>query len=70
VELVVYPPRKTPFEIVSEFLSGSSAQASAGRWLASTLSRAELDLLRAARGPFSRARRGEALALMPFRFVR
>ena len=34
------------------------------------LSKGEIDILRAARGPAATFRRGEALALMPFRLLR
>ena len=69
VEMVVYPPRKTLYELVSEEFS-SSAQASAMKVLASDLSSAELEILRAIRGPLTMFRRGEILALMPFQFLR
>lgn len=70
VELVVYPPRKSFYEIVSDQLSGARQPAAFGGWLAANLSKAEIDALRAIRGPSSMFRRGEALALMPFTFLR
>jgi len=70
VELVVYPPRKSFYEIVSDELSGARQSAALGGWLAANLSTAEIDALRAIRGPSALFRRGEALALMPFTFLR
>jgi hypothetical protein len=42
----------------------------AAAWLASHLTPAEVETLRAMRGPFAPFQRGEPLALMPFTFVR
>ena len=66
VQLVPFPPRKTFFEVISETMSGASDVA----LTPSSLSAVELNALRALRGPFVLFRRGEALALMPFTFVR
>jgi protease-4 len=70
VELVIYPPRKSFYELVSEELSGARQQAAVGAWLSANLSKAELDALRALRGPSVLFRRGEPLALMPLTFLR
>jgi protease IV len=73
VELVVYPPRKSFYELLSEQFSGSgeSAQSAAvTAWLSANLSSGEIEALRILRGPFAMFRRGEPLALLPFTFVR
>jgi protease-4 len=70
VEIVVYPPRKSFYEIVSDEFSGARESAAIDAWLSANLSRGELDILRAVRGPSTWFRRGEPLALMPFTFVR
>jgi protease-4 len=66
VQLVPYPPRKSFFELMSETLSGGGQ----ARWLSEHLSAAELESLRALRGPYGMFKPGEALALMPFRVLR
>ena len=70
VELVAFPPRKSFYELLSDQFSGSSESIAMGAWLNANLSRGELDALRVARGPLTMFRRGEALALMPFTFLR
>ena len=70
VELVIYPPRKSFYALVSDQFSGSSESATVGAWLNANLSRGELEVLRTMRGPLALFRRGEPLALMPFTFVR
>jgi protease-4 len=65
VQLVVYPPPKSFYELITE-LSGARQQAAAAAWL----SAGELAALRALRGPAVLFRRGEPLALMPFTFLR
>src|SRR6266545_2609603 len=70
VELVIYPPRKSFYELVSDQLSGSSESMAVGAWLNVNLSKSELEAIRAMRGPFAMFRRGEVLALMPFTFLR
>jgi protease IV len=73
VELVIYPPRKSFYELLSEQLSGSSDsfQSAAFReWLNVNLSKGEIEALRIMRGTFAMFRRGEPLALMPFTFLR
>jgi protease-4 len=70
VEIVVYPPRKSFYEILTEEFSGSTESRLAAAWLASNLSNGELQVLRSIRGPLGLFRRGEPLALMPFSFLR
>ena len=73
VEVVVYPPRKSFYELLSEQFSGSSdsLQAAAlAAWMHANLTRGEIEALRAIRGPLSMFRPGEVLALMPFTFLR
>jgi protease-4 len=73
VEIVVYPPRKSFYELLSEQFSGSSdsLQAAAlSAWMDTNLSKGEIEALRAMRGPLTMFRRGEILALMPFTFLR
>jgi protease-4 len=73
VEIVVYPPRKSFYELLSEQLSGSgdSAQSAAiTAWLSANLSSGEIEALRIMRGPFAMFRRGEPLALLPVTFLR
>ena len=70
VELVVYPPRKSFYELLSDQFSGAGESMAIGRWLNANLSAGELEALRVMRGPLSLFRRGEPLALMPFTFVR
>jgi protease-4 len=73
VELVVYPPRKSFYELLTEQLSGSGESmrsAAVTAWLSENLSAGEIEALRVVRGPFAMFRRGEALALLPFTFVR
>lgn len=65
VELVVYPPSRTLYEALTQQL-GSPA---AGAW-ASLVGDAEARALAALTAPVRIFRRGEALALMPFAFVR
>ena len=69
VELSVYPATKSFFELLAEQLSGSQEVAIA-QWVRANVSRSDVDTLRALRGPSGLFRRGEALALMPFTFVR
>jgi protease-4 len=70
VELVVYPPKKSFFEILSDQLNGANQSLEVSRWLSMTLTKGELELLRTMRGPLTMFRRGEPLALMPFTFLR
>jgi ClpP class serine protease len=66
VQLVVYPERRSLFDVVSEQFGGVGT---AGLWsmLAGTSERRALAALSA---PTRLFRRGEPLALMPFTFVR
>src|SRR6266850_1095634 len=43
VELVVYPPRKSFYELLSEQISGSSESLAMGAWLNANLSKGELE---------------------------
>jgi protease-4 len=70
VELVVFPPRKSFYEILSDQFGGASDQAAVSAWLSANLSKGELDALRLMRGPLATFRRGELLALMPLTFLR
>src|SRR5262245_38014303 len=69
VEIVVYPPRKSFYEILTDQFSGSSESRMAGL-VAANLSSTELEVLRTIRSPLGFFRRGEPLALMPFTFIR
>ena len=69
VELVVYPPRKSFYELVSDQFGGSGrVRRRSSAWLSANLSNGEIEALRAMRGPLAMFRRGEPLALMPFTF--
>jgi protease IV len=70
VDLVVYPPRKSFYELVSEQFSGASESRAVSAWVESNLSKGEIEVLRTLRGPLGLFRRGEPLALMPFTFIR
>ena len=71
VEIVVYPPRRSFYEILSDELSGGASESAAvSAWIEANLSGGELAALRTLRGPLTMFRRGEALALMPFTFLR
>jgi protease-4 len=70
VELVSYPAPRTFYQLLSESLSGDAQVRTINAWLQANFSNEELQALRAVRGPLSMFRRGEALALMPFAFVR
>jgi protease-4 len=69
VELIVYPPRKSFYELLSEQLSGSGESMAVRAWLDANLSAGEIEALRIMRAP-GMFRRGELLALMPFTFLR
>jgi protease IV len=70
VELVVYPPRKSFYELVSDQLSGAGEQMAVSAWMSANLTKGELEALRTLRGPLAMFHRGEPLALMPFVFLR
>jgi protease-4 len=70
VEVVVYPPPQSFYEMLSAQLSGAGAGADAGARVAASLTSEERQILRVLRGPFSLFRRGEALALLPVAFLR
>src|SRR5262249_19819663 len=70
VELTVYPPRKSFYELLTDQFSGSNEGATLSAWMNANLSSTEIEALRVMRGPLTLFRRGEILALMPFTFVR
>jgi protease-4 len=70
VELVVYPPRKSFYEVLSDQFGGASDQIAVSTWLTANLSKGELEALRLMRGPLAMFHRGEMLALMPGTFLR
>jgi protease IV len=70
VELVVYPPRKSFYELLSDQFSGASDSVALSAWLNANLTKGEIDVLRTMRGPLGLFRRGEPLALMPVTFLR
>ena len=70
VELVIYPPPKSFYEVVTEQFSGGSQASAVDAWRAANLSSGELEVLRTLRGPATMFRRGEPLAIMPYRFLR
>ena len=70
VELVVYPPKRSFYEILSDQFNGTNESLAVSRWLSASLSKGELEVLRTMRGPLAMFRRGEPLALMPFTFLR
>jgi protease-4 len=70
VEVVVYPPPRSLYEILTSELAGATAGLNASRSLLASLSTEEIAVLRALRGPSNLFRRGEPLALMPLGFLR
>src|SRR5262245_48078418 len=71
VEVVVYPARKSFYELLTEqFYGGSGDSMAVGAWLNANLTTNEIEALRVMRGPLSMFRRGELLALMPFTYLR
>src|SRR5436190_8674903 len=68
VEVVVYPPKRSFFEALSDSLTGANDSAAVSAWLAAGLSPDEREALKVMRGPLSLFRRGEVLALMPFTY--
>jgi protease-4 len=66
VELVVYPPRRSFYEILSSQLSGSDERMR----LAALLGITERRAIGLAAAPWTLFHKGEALALMPFGIVR
>src|SRR5262249_37861616 len=60
VELVVYPPRKSFYELLSDQLTGASESVMVERWISDNVPAGELSVLRAlSGGPFVLFRRGE-----------
>jgi protease-4 len=70
VELMVFPPRKSFYELMSDQFAGTSESTAISQWMTANFSKGELEALRVVRGPFAMFRRGEILALMPFTFLR
>jgi protease-4 len=70
VELVIYPPRKSLYELLTDQVFGSGDQSAIADWMSANLSAGEREIVRAVRGPLGMFRRGELLALMPMTFVR
>ena len=70
VELVVYPPRKSFYELLSDQVNGDERLGADGQWLSASLSKGELEVLRTMRGPLATFRRGEPLALDAVQFLR
>ena len=70
VELVVYPPKKSFFEVFSEQWGGGAEQTAISRWVADNLTPADRQALRALRGPLAHFRPGEMLTLMPYMLTR
>ena len=66
VELVVYPPRKSIYEILSSQWNGSGERLS----VAALLGTSERKAVGLATAPYTLFRKGEALALMPFGVLR
>jgi protease-4 len=69
VELVVYPARRSVYELLTDF-SGARQRAALDAWLGAHVTPGELAILRSIRGPATLFRRGEPLALMPFSYLR
>jgi protease-4 len=70
VELVVYPPRRSFYEVISDELAGASRAEAARAWLSAYLPPGQMDVLKAVAGPGVLFRRDEALAIMPLTFLR
>jgi protease-4 len=72
VELVVFPPRRSFYELLSDQWGGGGAgeEAAVARWVTANFTSSEREMFRLLRGPFSMFRQGETLALMPDRFLR
>jgi protease-4 len=66
VELVIYPPKKSIYDLLSDPLGGTSS----GSTLASLLGFGNPKVLQALTAPLQVFRRGEPLALMPNVFIR
>jgi len=70
VQLSIYPPRKSFYELLSDQFGGSSDSMAVSAWLSMNLSKGEIEALRVMRGPLSIFHRGEPLAMMPFTYLR
>ena len=70
VELVVYPPKRSFLEVLSEQWGGSASETAVSTWLTAHLTVSERQALRALRGPLAPFRPGEMLTLMPYVLTR
>ncbi len=70
VTIVVYPPRKSLYELLADQLSGGGEETAINRWVSMNLTAAERQTLGALRGPFAMFHRGELLAMLPFTYLR
>lgn len=70
VTLVVYPPRKSFYELLADEFGGGSQSAAVSAWMSANLTRGEIEAIRTLRGPLAIFRRGEPLALLPFTYLR
>jgi protease-4 len=70
VELVLYPARKSFYELLADQLTSPGEGMAVAAWLNANLSQSEIEALRVMRSPLALFRRGELLALMPFAFLR
>ena len=70
VELVLYPARKSFYELLADQLTSPGEGMAVAAWLNANLSKSEIEALRVMRSPLALFRRGELLALMPFAFLR
>jgi protease IV len=70
VELVIYPPRRSFYELLSETIDAPTQQRSAGEAIASLLGSRDRKILAALLAPSRLFRSGETLAHMPYVFLR
>jgi len=70
VQVVVYPPAKSFYELLTDEFSGNGDQMALSRFVSDNLPKAELEAVRVLRGPAAMFRPGELLALMPYTFLR
>ncbi|MGE5245678.1 MAG: signal peptide peptidase SppA [Betaproteobacteria bacterium] len=70
VSIVVYPPRRSFYELLTSELSGGDNGSAVDAWLSVNLTAPERQALRALRSPLTMFHPGEPLALMPFSYLR
>lgn len=70
VEIVVFPPPKSFYEVLTEQWGGTGDRAAISQWLSANVTLEEREALRAVRGPLAPFRPGEMLTLMPYVLVR